>query len=819
MDRKRNYLLPILVGCACTLAFCRPEFKDDVRQKNGTMDASGWNFHRKSVALNGEWEIYPNALLISEPDSLKPPAISTTIPNTWNHIVSDGKPVFPNGKGFATYVLRLQLPKDCPPLMLRVPDQGTAYSLYANGKKIAGMGKVGKNKTSSVPFLASAVVDIPTDTRELAFEISNYHHIIGGFWFAPELGERNRILEEKYADLTVDLATSSSALVLVIYQIVAYLLTRRERAPLHFVIFSLAGTLRFFLTGDRILNTVFPQVPWEITHKLEYLTTYALSSAFFSYTASLFPLDFPRWSERASLLLLSFFSIITIFFSVEYYGRLLVPFQLVVVLGSFFIIYGCVKAAVYKREGIWLFLFGIVAILIASINDILASQYIIRTKYILAPAVFVFIFSNSLSLAVSFSKTLERSRIVSARLKSANRDLNELKIELEKKVDMRTRQLTEAKNRAEGEAKYRYDFLATMSHEIRTPLNGLMGTANLLSETPLNQEQQEYLDIMQISGENLLHLVNQLLDLSRIEGNRFELEVIPFDPFAILQKAAKVVRARAEEKRVLLNLEYPEHHPGIYVGDEGRIQQVLLNLISNAVKFTGSGGKVLAGVKNAGEDFQSRILEFWVEDTGVGIAQEKISDLFEPFVQADSSIFRKYGGSGLGLTISKKLVELMGGCIRVESRVGKGSRFSFLLPFPQEEGEGIEATGEKIRSISPKRILIVEDREPARTIARKTLENMNMTVDIAKDGKEALTKLFSEYYDLALIDIELPELTGIEVVRTLKEHGENLPILVAWTAHALPGAEAVFKATGFDAYMQKPSLRKDWEALLLALFR
>ncbi|EQA45675.1 GHKL domain protein [Leptospira broomii serovar Hurstbridge str. 5399] len=820
MDKKRSYFLSILVGFLLWFAYCSPRDNLGIQIKDGVLEAGLWNPEQNTLSLNGEWELYPNAFLVSEHAKIQSPPILTEVPDTWNRLQKDGKTIFPSGRGYGTYRLRLNLPTPQPALVMRIPDQGTAYVLYADRKPIASMGKIGKNYESSIPFLSSTIVNLPENTRELVFEISNYRHIYGGLWYPPRIGKQEKILNEKYIDLALEIATSSSVLVLVIYQIVAYLLIRKERAPLHFAIFSVAGTLRFFLTGDRIFNSIFPEIPWEITHRLEYLSTYALASAFFSYAASLFPLDFPKWSERAAFTSLSFFAIVTIFFPVDYYGRLLIPFQSIVVIGSCLILYGCVKALIHKREGAWLFLIGIFTILLASTNDILASHYLLHTQYILAPAIFIFIFLNSLTLAVSFSKTLEKSQIVSAKLTSTNKDLNDLKIQLERKVETRTKELMEAKNRAEGEAKYRYDFLATMSHEVRTPLNGLMGTANLLSETPLNLEQKEYLDIIQLSSENLLQLVNQLLDLSKIESNRFELEVMPFDPFAILQKAAKVVKARAEEKRIFLDIHYPEHHPGIYVGDEGRIQQVLLNLLSNAIKFTGSGGKIVLGVKTAGEDSQSRILEFWVEDTGVGIAPEKATDLFEPFVQADSSVFRNYGGSGLGLTISKKLVELMGGSIRVVSQIGKGSKFIFLLPFPQEESDAPESTEEKSPYLSfiPKKILLVEDREPSRTIAKKTLENMNMKVSVACDGKDALFRLTNEIYDLALIDIEMPELSGIEVVRSLKEQGGKLPILVAWTAHALPGAEAVFQSTGFDAYLHKPSLRRDWERLLKTYF-
>ncbi|WP_246050627.1 ATP-binding protein [Leptospira langatensis] len=764
--------------------------------------------------LSGEWEIYPYKLMDSEPEtgkSIEP--LFTSIPNVWNGIEKNGTLLFPDGKGFATYRLNLSLSENSSDLMLRVPDQGTAYSVYVDGRLVGSVGKVSKTPEGSVPFLCTSLIYIPAQSKRVDIEISNFQHIYGGLWFPPKLGTPDTILREHHTEIGVEIATASAMLVLAIYQIMVYLRSRNERSSVYFALFSITGVLRFFLTGNRLFNSVFPDIPWEISYRLEYLSTYLMCSGFLAYSATSYPKDFNKRTELFSWVILCIFAVPALAFPVHIYANLITAYQIITALSGSYVFLGSARAVLHKRPGSRLFLLGIACILVAGANDILASRYILNNHYILAPAILLFVFSRNLGFSSSFALALEASQQAQKELQIANRNLNDLKVELEKKVESRTQLLTEEKERAESEAKYRYDFLATMSHEIRTPLNGLLGTSNLLSETPLNPEQKEYADIIQTSGENLLHLVNQLLDLSKIENHRFALEILPFDPFAVLQKAARVVKARAEEKRIFLDIDYPEHHPGIFMGDESRIQQVLLNLLSNSVKFTGSGGKVSLGVRFFGEDNFSRILEFWVEDNGVGIEKEQASLLFEPFIQGDNSVARKFGGSGLGLTISKKLVELMGGSIRLTSSPGKGSRFSFLLPFPQEEGEKQELEEEPapIPNFPNIKVLLVEDQEFCRKVAQDTLSKLGMTVESLNSGKDALDRLEeTESFEIVFLDIDLPDMNGTTVAKKIKEIPGKKPYLVAWTAHALPGSEESFKSIGFDSYLRKPSLFKDW---------
>ncbi|MCR1794122.1 ATP-binding protein [Leptospira sp. id769339] len=806
-------IFPIFIFCLLLTWNCGRIDYDLGEIREGKLDASTWDPSKTILSLSGEWELVPGKFLASEPEPGQiQESVYAPIPQIWNELTKDGKLLFPNGKGFGTYTLHLQLPENCPELMLKVPDLGTSYSIYADGKLLETVGKVGKTPETSVPFLQTSIVILPKDLKKLDFEISNFAHINGGLWFTPEIGIPSLILRKLHYSQAIDMASSAAVLVLAIYQIMAFLRTREEKSQLYFALFSLASVFRFFLTGNRLFNYVFPEIPWEISYRLEYLSTYILCSGFLSYSATAFKQDFHPKTERISLIILLIFAIPTIVLPAEYYARLLFPFQFTIIIGGAYTLLGCARAVIHARPGSRFFLVGISFIIIAGANDILASHYILNNNYILAPAIFLFIFFHSLGFSFSFSRVLRTSMEAEKGLQIANQNLNELKTELESKVESRTIQLTAAKEKAEWEAKYRYDFLAIMSHEIRTPLNGLLGTSNLLSETSLTQEQKEYADIIQASGENLLHLVNQLLDLSKIENHRFVLEILPFDPFAVLQRAARVVKARAEEKRVLVDISYPEHHPGIFLGDEGRIQQVLLNLLSNAIKFTGSGGKVCLGVRFYGEDLFSRVLEFWVEDDGVGIAEDQAAVLFEPFVQADSSVARKFGGSGLGLTISKKLVELMGGSIRITSSPGKGSKFSFLLPFPQEEPEKQDLEEEAAPPIvlPPLKILLVEDQEFSRKVAFDILTKLGMKVHSLGMGKDAIAQLERETYEIILLDIDLPDISGVEVSKKIKETFAHPPYLVAWTAHALPGSEEFFQSSGFDSYLKKPSLKRDW---------
>lgn len=380
---------------------------------------------------------------------------------------------------------------------------------------------------------------------------------------------------------------------------------------------------------------------------------------------------------------------------------------------------------------------------------------------------------------------------------------------------------------AEKANQAKSDFLANMSHEIRTPMNAIIGLTHILQTTKLDEKQKQCVDVLQTSSEGLMTLINDLLDIDRMESHDIDLEDAPFSMTALLDQVVSVMSVRAKQKGVNLVIHYESGLYKTYIGDAGRIRQIVLNLVGNAVKFTETGGSVSVFFANGGKGNGKKHVTVTVTDTGIGIPEDKIGLVFGRFIQADSSITRKYGGTGLGLAISQALAKRMGADITVTSVVGQGSSFVLHLSLPVEASESdsekhyqeniIYLDMQANAEVLP--ILLVEDYEPNVLVATIMFDNFGYHYEVARNGQEAIERFSPGKYSIVLMDVEMPVMDGYETTRHIRgfEKTKDSPpvAIIAMTAHAMKGDREKCLAAGMDDYIAKPFNPHQLQAILL----
>lgn len=367
-------------------------------------------------------------------------------------------------------------------------------------------------------------------------------------------------------------------------------------------------------------------------------------------------------------------------------------------------------------------------------------------------------------------------------------------------------ELIKAKELAESASNAKDSFLTNMSHEIRTPINAIIGFTELLQQRNLPSPDRDFVENIQTAGDHLLLLINDILDLSKIDSGKIELEVQPFRLKESLKHVHDLLKVKAIKKAIEFSLFLDADLPDAVIGDKGRLNQVLINLAGNAIKFT-EEGEVIISVKKVQETDSRVSLRFSVKDTGIGISEEKIKTIFDRFTQAEASTTRKFGGSGLGLNIAKQLIELQGGKIELKSQLGRGSEFSFVLELEKTKQVLESQQNKKSSNLSLEQsvsILMCEDNEMNQRLAKTVITNFGFQLDIANNGKEGIELLKQKSYDLILMDLQMPEMDGYQATKYIRnEMKSDIPI-IAMTAHSLVGEQQKCFDIGMNGYVSKP---------------
>ncbi len=760
----------IIFLCAFAL-FITPDLKAQSQvptAAEGVLNLSQWDFNNGNVELNGEWEFYWNKLVLNEESGTSKNYIN--FPQLWNDIKIDG--VTTSNFGYATHRLKIILPSNRPPLAIQLPDYYSSYALYLDDRLLATNGKVASSRELYEPkFLPMTRAFLATgDTVVLTLQIANFDHSKGGSRLPMVLGESTGLFTKRVINFSLDVFLTGSLMMGGLFFLGLFLFGNQSRPLLYFALFCIIYGYRIMGSDLYTLHALFPGIPWQVSLRLEYLTLHLSGLLFLKYQSRLYPEDLPKWFDQLFSILFAILALSAVVTPASWFTKTLDPFFGILVIGIPVIIIAQVRSVIMKRIAAPYIVLSTLVILFVFIYSFLDYFGVVEESvFVTFLGYIIFFFLQSLILSFRFS----------FRLKTA-------------------------KEAAEQAAVAKTEFLSTMSHEIRTPLNAVVGLTNYLIEEDPREDQVESLDTLRFASENLLALINDILDYNKIDAGKIQFEEKPINIRELLNGLVSAYKKVAADKNVQFYYNSDDNIPKFISGDATRLNQVLTNLVGNAIKFTREGHvkitvELIARVEN------KVAIRFSVEDTGIGIPKEKIGEIFKSFTQASSSTTREFGGSGLGLSITDKLLKLQGVTLNVTSEPGKGSNFYFTQYFPvyvEEEEEALIAST-KPKELAGHKILLVEDNPVNVMVAMKFLKKWKLEVDAAENGREAMKMVHKKKYDLILMDLQMPEMDGYNATLAMRNKGIETPI-VALTAAALQDVTERVYEVGMNDYITKP---------------
>lgn len=740
---------------------------------NGIIDLRKESFEN-AYSIKGRWAFFWKKLIAPD-DSVTKPQQYVQFPTKWtDQKIQDKKlPSY----GYASYKVTVLLPENTEQLRLAMPETYTAYALFFNGKLVATNGRVSTSSDHFIPHWQYKAIDIPKNTAklEILLQIANFVHSKGGISKSPIIGKKVDIELKRRGGEAIDYILFGCLVMGSMFFISLYLLGHRDKAILLFAIYSLIYSYRIIGSDNYVLHTIFPNLDWYITVRLEYMSLFLSIGAFALYTRFLYPKDIDKKIvDTISIICFTFgFAALTI--APIYFTQLISPFLVVTVFCLLYVPYIYFKAFRRKRPGSIYTLLSSFALMFAFLLTLLHYWLIIGDYQLTTFFCYMFFF---------FMQSLILSNRVSFALKLAT-------------------------TQAEEGLVVKSEFLSTMSHEIRTPLNAVIGMSHLLLKNNPREDQIENLDVMLFSANNLLSIVNDILDYTKIEAGKITFEHIEMDIASIARNIVTGLQSSATDKGIGLSLNVDEALKNKLLGDPTRTTQVITNLVHNAIKFT-QKGHVQVGIEVANQNENAATLKIFVEDTGIGISEDKQKIIFERFTQADSSTSRGFGGTGLGLAISKKILELQKSSLKLVSEEGKGSTFYFIQLFEKSTKEVKAQHAEVLPDEADKpltgvHILLVEDNLMNVLVAQKYLERWGATIDVAYNGLEGLNMVDPKIHRLVLIDLHMPVMDGYEATRNMRSRGIIIPI-VALTANLPNEIADQVRDAGIDDFVVKPFL-------------
>lgn len=795
----------------------------------GVLDLSKVDFQKiETLPISGELEFYWNSL------TLQGDPVYLRGPRGWKIQFPAGFPFDYGYGGYGTYRVIVLLPPELKEVGIYIPPQHSAYVLSINGEEVGWNGTVGTDPITHrgewKPLIAQVKVEKPI--LEIILQVSDFTMDTGGYFYPLRIGLPQTVLMRHRTRSFAETATFGILFFTGIYCLSMFFLHRREKGLLYLGIASVLFAIRTVTHGEMVYSLFF-SVNVETVNKVRYLTLYLIPLVVWGFFVQFLqlkkvpssPKGLPmfQWVKMVGIvagILCAGFIGVTLGTPSRVFVPTLSYFPFYAGVLSVLILYGLIEEIRKKNFQGWILLIGFILLLVTIIHDLYIASNRLWDNSFYSPFGYVgFILSLSIVLGNRFSKLLEEQRVLVAEREAQTQFLETLVQERTQELQKVNDSLAQAVKTANDANQAKSTFLAMMSHEIRTSMNVVAGITELLEQSPLNRVQTEYIQTLRSAAEGLLAILNDVLDLSRIESGHIQLEQVETDLGALVEEIEILFKSMLVKKGLYLTCTIKERCPRTIVTDPTRLRQILSNLISNAIKFTSCGGiRLTVSCESSFKENEEIQLRFEVEDTGIGIPADKIETIFQSFVQADGSINRRFGGTGLGLTISKRFVEMLGGSIQVKSIEGKGSTFVFTIRAKVVEVPDTlfdrETPIENPVNLEHKlRILLVEDNAMNRLVGEALLKSLGLQSKAVSSGKEAIFCLQNDPWDLVLMDIEMPEMNGIETTQRIRngEAGtlnQQVPI-IALTAHVLPDVYTQALEGGMDGYITKPISREN----------
>ena len=816
---NKKCLFSVFAGLLLLTA-CAPGNPPEARK--GEIDLRSWDFNTDGIVkLDGEWEFYYGRL-VSPSGFLQDQAIQSTgymdVPGVWSAGGDDERSFSP--KGCATYRLRVLLPDSSCQYAFKLLDAATAYRIHVNGKPIASNGIVSCTEENSraeyhpqMALLPPGIWDtVPGRSKylDIVVHVSNHHHIKAGLWESIRFGPVADIVENHTGRVTMEMAVLAVIMIMVLYHLGLYILRRRDPSTLLFSLMGMVLGVRELVMGERMLVQWIPQIDFQLLSKIEYTASYTNITFIALFVGSLFPGDMPRWMRNVYIAIGVFIALLVATMPMDVYAHARILYDLFVLGGGVVIIGVILRSIIRGRNEAYIALVGMLGLYGTAINDVLYNNQVINTFNMASLGLLFYILSQSYLLSRRFSNAFDTVETLSHELVKKNEELTSMD-------------------------RIKDEFLANTSHELRTPLNGIIGILDSVLDGTvgsLTPRQRQNLSLVNVSARRLASLVNDILDFSKMKNGSIVLQERPVDLYSLTDLVLMVQAPMASARNIrLVNNIDPCQSP--VLGDENRIQQVLHNLVGNAIKFTPSG-YVEISADNLDMPWQGPGVAVRVKDTGIGIPRARQHEIFDSFVQVDGSASREYGGTGLGLAVSKKLVELMGGSISLKSVEGEGSEFIFTLKkapagvsdttaesvstgaavsgasqlyeITADMQAGDESPDDKGRLRATYDVLVVDDDPVNLQVLYNHLQGEEFNVTMASDGMQALELIHAgNAYDLILLDVMMPRISGYQVCREIRKvHGPGeMPIIIITARRLISDLVTAFDA-GANDYLVRP---------------